>query len=184
MACSCDSEDIIETHGDVSDDYSFYSTHEGCSSFVTFLVMFMGPNFSVKFPYHIEQQNCSEKFKSWNLEKKDYSKRKNNSQNRSSHYSPKYRFFSFISVEFFRRHSDKDGVITTHYEIDEDNIEERESSCRCENMCKIRNKCLKHTKKLCLPMVSKIKKMQFFDRIGVLVIVLSCNLSFFYAKNF
>lgn len=137
-------EDIVEWHSDISDDNCLDCFHEAVSSFLSFFLMLMGSNLSVEFPYDIEKEYCSEEFQSRNFHKKNDPKRKNNTKDRCPRHSPEYCLFSLSSLELLGCHTYKNGIIATHDEVDEDDIEESKCSCTREYMSKISRESIKH----------------------------------------
>ncbi len=144
MTCSCYGEDIVEWHGYISDDDRLDSCPKCCSSFFSFFMMLVRSDLSVELPYHIEEEDGTEELESRYLHEPDNPERKYNTQNRSTSHSPKYRFFSFCSLEFLRCHPDQDSIVTAHHEVDHDDVEECKCSCRGEEMSKVRSKGFKH----------------------------------------
>lgn len=129
MTCSCDREDIIEGHSNISDNYRLDGCREGISFFSSFFMVFVSTDFTIKLPYDIEEEDSTEEFESWNLHEPYRPKWEDDSENGCSCYSPEYCFGSFSSLEFFGCHTDEDSIISTHHEVYEDDIEEREESC-------------------------------------------------------
>ena len=138
MAGSCYSQDIIEAHSDIGDDDRLYGSHECISSLGSLFMMFIRSYLTVELPYHIEEEECSEELEPWNLEEKYDSKWEYDTENCRSCHSPEYCPFPFYSLELLRRHTDEDSIISAHDEIDEDDIEQGECSCRSEEMEKVR----------------------------------------------
>ncbi len=169
MAGSCDCEYVIEWHRDISDDDRLDSctivrSAISCSLFV----MLMSPYLSIELPYHIEEEYRSEELKSRNLEEKYDPEGKYDTEDRRTCYSPKYCFFSHFWREIFGRHTDEDSIVSAHDEVDEDDIEQSECSCRSEEMEKIwfesrekfeHKECVK--KNMCV-FSRKSEKMQWF----------------------
>ena len=74
MTGTCYSEDIIETHSDISDDDRLYSSFESGSSFSSSMfIMFIRTDLSIEFPYDIEEEYCTKEFETRNLKQKYYS---------------------------------------------------------------------------------------------------------------
>lgn len=138
MTCSCNGEDIIERHGNISDDDGFDSGTESICFFSSFFLMFMSTNLTIELPYDVEKEDSAEEFESWNLHEPDGTKRKNNSKDCCTSNSPENRFLAFRSLEFLRCHPNENSIISTHDEIDEDDVQEGEKSCRSKKMSKVR----------------------------------------------
>ncbi len=132
MTCSRNSEDIIEGHSYISDDDSLDCCRERICFFSMFIMVFVSANFSIKFPYNIEEKYRSEEFESRNFHEPNSTKRENNSQNSRSCNSPKYCLFSCSSREFLCCHAYENGIVTAHNEIDEYNIEKCKNTCSCK----------------------------------------------------
>ncbi len=60
-------EDIIEGHGDISNNNSFDGCRKSGSSSTSLVMCFVGSDFSVKLPYDIEEEDGTEEFETWNL---------------------------------------------------------------------------------------------------------------------
>ena len=100
-------------------------------------MMLTRSDFSVKFPYHIEEEDGSEELESWDLEEKYDSEREDDTEDGGTSNSPEDGFLSYLGRELLRRHTDEDSVISTHDEVDEDDIEERESACCREKVSEV-----------------------------------------------
>lgn len=137
MACSSDREDIVERHSHISNDDSLDGGSEGICFFSSLFVMFVSANLTIELPYDIEKQEGSEEFESWNLHEPDGSEGEKYSKNRRTCNSPENRFLAFRSLKFFRCHADEDRIVSTHDEVDEDDIEQREESRGSKKMSKI-----------------------------------------------
>lgn len=138
VACSGNGEDIVERHGNISDDDGLDGSTESICFFSSFFLMFMSTNLAIELPYNIEKKHRTEEFESWNLHEPDGTKRKNNSKDCCTSNSPKDCLFAFRSLEFLRGHSDKDSIVSAHDEIDEDDVQESKKSCGCKKMSKVR----------------------------------------------
>ncbi len=84
--------------------------------------MFVRSDLSIKFPYNIEEEYSTEELESRDLHEKYDSEREEDAEYCGSCNSPKYSFFPHLGREIFRCHTDEDGIITTHHEVDEDDI--------------------------------------------------------------
>lgn len=166
MTGTCDSEDIIERHGDVSDDDRLDSLTESCCWFSTFFVVFMCAYLTVELPYDVEEEYCSEELESWYLHEEDNSEWEYDTQYRCTCHSPEYRLASEFWGEVLGCHTDEDGIVSTHDEVDEDDVEQCKCSCRSEKMHEVWLQC--HDEFwhsiiwLCMTMISNPRKMQFF----------------------
>lgn len=135
MTCSCNCQDVIQWHHDICDDNHLQCFEKVvCTSSMTFIMMFTGTYFTIKLPDNVEKQERSEKFKPRNLEEKDNTKGECDTENSSSNHSPKYCFTTKLGRELLGCHTDEDSIISTHHDIDENDIEKRkESGTRCES---------------------------------------------------
>jgi hypothetical protein len=95
---------------------------------------------SIELPYYIEEEDRTEELESWYLHEPDNSERKNDTEDCRTSNSPEYGFFAICSLEPLRCHTDQDSIVTAHDEVDHDDIEECECSCRGEEMSKIGSK--------------------------------------------
>lgn len=137
MTGSGNSEDIVQWHRDISDDDRPDRSREGARASISLLMMLTRSDFSVKFPYHIEEEDGSEELESWDLEEKYDSEREDDTEDGGTSNSPEDGFLSYLGRELLRRHTDEDSVISTHDEVDEDDIEERESACCREKVSEV-----------------------------------------------
>lgn len=148
MTCSGNREDVIEWHRDIRDDDGLDSSFKGGSRLSSSMFgMFTRAYLTIKFPYHIEKEDGTEKFETRNFQEKDNAKGKNDTKDSGSCDSPKNRFFSHCWRQIFCCHAYEDSIISAHDEIYEDDIEEGKCSGRCEKMSKIDSKSIKHRKK-------------------------------------
>ena len=79
---------------------------------------------SIELPYYIEEEYGSHEFESWYLHEPDNSEWEYNTKYSSTSNSPEYCLFSICSSESLGRHTDEDRIISTHHEIDEDDVEQ------------------------------------------------------------
>lgn len=131
---SSNRKNVIERHGNIGNHNHLNSTPEIISPIVSIFCMFLCTNFSIELPYNIEKKDSTEELKSRNLQEEYDSKRKEDTKNSSTSYSPEYCFFTSCSFEFFCCHPNKNSIITTHNEIDENDIKKRKESstgCKC-----------------------------------------------------
>lgn len=105
-------------------------------------------NLTIKLPYDIQKEYCSEEFESRYLKEEYNSKWKYNTEDGCTGNSPKYSLFSKFMRKILRRHTDKDSIITTHHEIDKDDIEKGKCTRRCEEMHEVSGESVEHTWKL------------------------------------
>lgn len=135
MACSCNPEHIVEAHCHISDDDHLDSRSEvrriSCN---IFCMMLTGTNLAIELPDDIEQEYRSEEFESRNLEEKYDSEWEYDTKDRRTSHSPEDCFLTYCWGEFLGCHTDEDGIISTHDEVDEDDIEQCECSGCCEEM--------------------------------------------------
>ena len=97
MTGTCYSEDIIETHSDISDDDRLYCSFESGSSFSSSMfIMFIRTDLSIEFPYDIEEEYRTEEFETRNLKQKYYSEWKNNTEYRRASNSPEDSFLTYF----------------------------------------------------------------------------------------
>jgi hypothetical protein len=100
-------------------------------------MMLVCSDFSIKFPYNIQKKEGPEEFESRNLEEPYCTEGEKNTKYGSTSNSPKDCLFSFCTFKILCRHPDEDSIVSTHDEVDEDDVEEGKSSCRSKNMSKI-----------------------------------------------
>ena len=86
--------------------------------------MLVGSDLSVELPYYIEEEYSSEELESRYLHEPDDSEWENDTENSGSSNSPEYRLFAISSSESLGRHTDEDSVVSTHHEIDHDDIQQ------------------------------------------------------------
>lgn len=134
MTCTCDSEDIVERHRDICDDNRLDRSHKCIRIGTVFFMMLARADLTIKLPYDIEEEYSPEELESRYLEEKYDSEWEDDTEDCRTCYSPKYRFFSQSWCKFLCRHTDQYSVVSTHDEVDEDDIEECKCSCRSKNM--------------------------------------------------
>lgn len=133
VAGSCYRENIVETHSDIGYDDRLDCRGECCCRILaSFFMVFVCTDLSVELPYHVEEEYRSEEFETRNLEEKYDSEWEDDTKNGCTSNSPKYCLLSHLWGEIFGCHPDKDSIISAHDEVDEDDIEECKSSCRCK----------------------------------------------------
>ncbi len=137
MTRTGDSEDIIETHGYICENNRLDGSPEILCPRGSLFMMFTCSYLTVEFPYDIEEEECTEEFEAWNLEEVYDSQGEYNTEYRCSCDSPEDGFFSEFRCELLCCHPDKDRIVPTHDEIDEDDVQESKSTCRGEEMSKI-----------------------------------------------
>lgn len=146
VARPCDSEDIIQWHGDIGDDDRLDCFREACSALATLFVMLVRADLAVELPYHVEEEYCSEELEAWDPHEENHTEREYDTQHCRTRYSPKYSFFTHLWWQILGRHTDEDGVISTHDEVDEDDIEQSEGTCRGKKMSKVSRERIEHRK--------------------------------------
>ena len=104
----------------------------------------MSSDLTIELPYDIEKENSSEEFESWYLHEPDDSEREYDTEHSSTSYSPEYCLLAISSSELLGRHPNEDSIISTHDEVDEDDIEKSKCSCAREYVSKISRKSIKH----------------------------------------
>lgn len=129
MARSCNRKDIIEWHDDISNDDHLERFKECIGISSMFIMMFTRAYLTVELPYNVEEEYCPEELESWDFEEEYDSEWKYNTEDSSSCHSPEYCFSAECRRELFGGHTDEDGIITTHHDIDEDDIEKGKESC-------------------------------------------------------
>ncbi len=136
-------EDIIEAHSHICDDDGLYRRLKcrGIRTPSMFIMVLTRTYLTIKFPYYVEEEYRAQELEPRYREEKYDSERKNNTQYRRTCYSPEYGFFPQFWREIFGRHTDEDSIISAHDEVDEDDIQECECTCRGENMEKVRFEC-------------------------------------------
>ena len=86
----------------------------------------------IELPDNIEEEDGSEEFESRNLEEQYHSEWEYDTQDCRTRHSPEDSFLAYFLREFLGRHPDEYSIIPAHDEVDEDDIEKCEYSCRRE----------------------------------------------------
>ena len=165
MTSTSDCENIVEWHSNISDDDGLDSFAESCCRLAMFSSTLMRAYLSVELPYNIEEEYGSEELESWYLEEEYYPKWEYDAQDSGTSDSAEYGFFAHLWWEVLGCHTDEDSVISTHDEVDEDDIEQCECTCRGKKMSKVCWECIKHSEVGEGERVyRKAKTIQIFDR--------------------
>lgn len=137
MTGTCYGEDVIQWHSDISDDDRL-DRRAKCTRTRSMLFMMLARTYlTIELPYDIEEEDGTEELESRYLEEKYDPQWEYDTEYCSTGDSPEYGFSPEFWWEFLCRHTDEDGIVTTHDEVYEDDIEQCKSSCRSEEVKKI-----------------------------------------------
>ena len=89
---------------------------------------------AVELPYHVEEEDGTKELEPRNLEEKYYSEWEYNTQYCCAGHSPEYSLFTHLWWQILGCHTDEDRIVSTHDEVDEDDIEQSEGTCRGKKM--------------------------------------------------
>lgn len=148
MTGTSNSEYIIQWHDNISNNNHLERFEKIVRVSSMLFVMFSCSYFTIEFPYYIEKEYRTKEFEPRDFEEEYDSKWERDTKDGSTNHSPENSFAAKLRGEFFGGHSDKNRIVSTHHNIDKDDIEEGKESSTGWECQEVSGQCIKHRIKL------------------------------------
>jgi hypothetical protein len=128
MGSPRDGKHVVQAHGKVGGDDRPNGGGEGNGRFRIRAFVVLAPKLFIEFPNDVEKKESSGEFQSHHPKEHRGEERQDNTKNGRERNTEKDSLFSIFSLELPGRHSNEDGIVARHDDVDENDVREGEHS--------------------------------------------------------